>query len=827
MPHALRFASTILAVAAAAMPATAQTWRPDRLPPAPRPTWLTGFGVAVALAGEELFVGRTGEVATLPVPANRAGGVHHFRRGQDGSWAEAGVLTGSDSRLADGFGSAVVTDGRLLFVGAPKHDRGAVYVFERGGAGWAQTAKLAGPGAGQGDRFGRTLAFSNQVLLVGAPGADSARGAVYAFRRGPNGRWSEARRIAAGGTPGSFLGAAVALDGDRALVGAPGPRPIPGFGEVSMFGGPAPSPATGTVLVLRAGAGGEWTEETRLAPPPADTALGFGAAVYGAAGQAAIGAPITRQSSGGVYVFRRDASGVWTATGKIAPAQSSPMSAFGMVLAGTGGSLFVGAPAAMGLTGSVYVFAREESGWAEKQRLTTQRAGLGVLFGAGIAAAGETLVIGAPMAEFFEGKGHIYVRDAASGEWRDRGTIVDRPGSLPAITGAETRCAGGEAKGFKCEQVDLLSFLPVAALGGKRGIMLNDIWGWTDSQTNREYALVGRMDGTAFVDVTDPANPVYVGELPLHQGAQPNLWRDIKVYRDHAFIVSDGAGPHGIQVFDLTELRGVRAPPVTFQETAHYAGIHSAHNIAINEETGFAYPIGNSMGGETCGGALHMVDIRDPRNPKFAGCYADPATGNARTGYTHDAQCVVYKGPDERYKGREICFNASETAVGIADVTDKTAPKPIAVAAYPNTNYAHQGWLSDDQRYFFLDDEGDELAGVVPRTRTIIWDVTRLDEPVLLTEFLGTTAATDHNLYVRGRYMFQSNYVSGLRVIDIADPKAPKEVGYFDTVPFGENVPGFAGSWSNFPYFPSGTIVVTSMREGLFVLRHRPVAPIP
>ena len=79
----------------------------------------------------------------------------------------------------------------------------------------------------------------------------------------------------------------------------------------------------------------------------------------------------------------------------------------------------------------------------------------------------------------------------------------------------------------------------------------------------------------------------------------------------------------------------------------------------INENTGFAYTVGNSMGGETCGGALHMIDIRDPLNPKFAGCYADPALGLQRTGSTHDAQCVTYHGPDARYHGREICFSSS------------------------------------------------------------------------------------------------------------------------------------------------------------------------
>jgi len=282
-----------------------------------------------------------------------------------------------------------------------------------------------------------------------------------------------------------------------------------------------------------------------------------------------------------------------------------------------------------------------------------------------------------------------------------------------------------------------------------------------------------------------------------------------------------------MQVFDLTRLRNPAPTATTFAADTTYARIASAHNIAINEGTGYAYVIGSGGGGETCGGALHMIDIREPKVPKFAGCFADVTTGNQRTGYTHDNQCVVYKGPDTRYTGREICFNASETAVGIADVTDKANPKSIAVASYPNTQYAHQGWLSEDQRYFYLNDEGDEGAGVVDRTRTIIWDMAKLDEPVLVKEFLGETGAIDHNMYIRGNYMYQSNYVAGLRVIDISDPVNPKEVGYFDTVPWGENSAGFAGSWSNYPYFKSGTIVVTSIGEGLFVLRHRQMPLVP
>ena len=120
-----------------------------------------------------------------------------------------------------------------------------------------------------------------------------------------------------------------------------------------------------------------------------------------------------------------------------------------------------------------------------------------------------------------------------------------------------------------------------------------------------------------------------------------------------------------------------------------------------------------------------------------------------------------------------------------------------------------------------MNDELDELAGAAPRTRTLVWDIEDLDDPVLVNEHLGTNEASDHNLYVQGDLMYQSNYLSGLRILDISDPENPEEVGFFDTVPQGGDIPGFAGSWSNYPFFESGVIIVTSMREGLFVLKKK------
>ena len=375
----------------------------------------------------------------------------------------------------------------------------------------------------------------------------------------------------------------------------------------------------------------------------------------------------------------------------------------------------------------------------------------------------------------------------------------------------------GEAQGYECSGVDLLSVVSIARLGGAEGTELSDLWGWTDPSTGREYALVGRTDGTVFVDVTDPTDPQVVGELPLTPGAQPSKWRDVKVYADHAFIVADNAGAHGMQVFDLRRLRGATNTPVTFDADAVYRNIASAHNIVIDTVAGMAVATGANRGGETCGGGLHMIDISTPQSPAFAGCFNDPATGSFGNGYTHDAQCVTYTGPDTRYAGRRICFGSNVTTLSIADVSDPAQPTALSSAGYPGVAYMHQGWLTDDQRYFFSDDESDEFIEGRP-TRTLIWDVSDLEDPVFLSEYLGTTRATDHNLYVRGDRVYQANYTSGLRVLDISTPRSPTEIAFFDVLP-GTNEPGFFGAWSVYPFFRSGTLVVSSINEGLFVLR--------
>ena len=364
--------------------------------------------------------------------------------------------------------------------------------------------------------------------------------------------------------------------------------------------------------------------------------------------------------------------------------------------------------------------------------------------------------------------------------------------SVTLFNFAQTPCENGFANNYPCKDYDLQSHIFLAEMGASEG---NDSWGWTDPDDGTEYALVGLDNGTAFIDISDPVNPIYLGKLPTH--TTPSIWRDIKVYQNHAFVVSE-AGGHGMQVFDLTRLRNVSNPPEIFTEDAHYAGFGDSHNIAINEETGYAY----SLGDNTFGGGLHFINIQDPLNPIAAGGYAEG-------GYTHDTQVITYDGPDSDYTGKEIAFASNADHVEIVDVTNKSNPIQIASFEYPATGYTHQNWLTEDRNYMLLGDEGDEFDFGF-NTRTLVFNISDLDNIVLHMEYEGETSSVDHNGYVIGDKYYLANYSSGLRVVDISDIENGNMTAssYFDTYPSNNNA-NYAGTWNVYPFFESGNIVIS------------------
>jgi choice-of-anchor B domain-containing protein len=391
--------------------------------------------------------------------------------------------------------------------------------------------------------------------------------------------------------------------------------------------------------------------------------------------------------------------------------------------------------------------------------------------------------------------------------------IAHHPGpreTIPYSLAAAAPCVGGMADVFPCKNVDLLAFFSPSDLGGSAG---NDLWGWTDPKTQKEYALLGLDNGTAFVDLGDPENPVYLGRLPSHNG-RSSSWRDVAVYGDHAYVVADHVDDHGLQVFDLTQLRDVTEPPVVFSETAHYGGFERAHNVASDEVSGFVYVVGS----DTCSGGLHILDVREPASPVPAGCYSGD-------GYTHDVQCLIYQGPDVEHQGKEVCFASNEDTLTIVDVTDKSSPMLLSRQGYEGSGYVHQGWLTEDQRFFLVDDEADErMHG--HNTRTYTWDVTDLDMPVLNGHWDAAGPSIDHNQYVKGDYTFQANYRRGLRVLRIDDPTTGRmsEVAYLDTWP-ADDTNLFGGAWSSYPFFASGIVLISDISRGLFIVR--PMLPDP
>lgn len=374
---------------------------------------------------------------------------------------------------------------------------------------------------------------------------------------------------------------------------------------------------------------------------------------------------------------------------------------------------------------------------------------------------------------------------------------------VSTISIAQSPCENNEAAGFPCDGYDLQDRLTNAEM---QGTFSNDSWGWTDPQDGKEYALIGQSDGTAFVDISNPNDIVYLGKLPTHTGN--SIWRDVKVYQNHAFVVSE-AGGHGMQVFDLTQLRDVTNPPVTFSETAHYDGFGSAHNVVINIESGYAYGVGTS----TFSGGPHFVNIQDPANPVGEGGYSDNS-------YSHDAQVVTYNGPDTDYIGKEILIGSNENEIAIVDITDKANPAEIATIGYPNIGYTHQGWFTEDQRYFLLGDEIDEISFGF-NTRTVVFDFEDLDNPQLHFEYEGTNPSTDHNGYVVGNLFYLASYRAGMRVIDISDiaNQNIQETGYFDTVPSTNNVGTGSGVWNVYPFFESGNIVISDQDGGFFLVK--------
>ncbi|KAI5776578.1 hypothetical protein EDC01DRAFT_636676 [Geopyxis carbonaria] len=438
---------------------------------------------------------------------------------------------------------------------------------------------------------------------------------------------------------------------------------------------------------------------------------------------------------------------------------------------------------------------------------------------------------------------------------------------------AATKCIGGMAGAYRCSNMDLYAFLSHASLGSATGEG-SSTWGWT-SPEGREIVVVGQADGAAFAEIMADGSLVYLGRLPRQ--SSNSIWRgmykivgscseiltclEIRVY-DHYAIIGSEATNHHIQIFDLTKLLTVTTPKV-FSTSTDLTGLFRGlptgrtHNVVVNEEMKYIVSVGAQPRTSACAAGLIFIDVTDPAAPTTPGCAA-------QDGYVHDAQCLVYRGPDTAYAGKDICYGYNEDTLTIYDVTSKTAPKVISRTTYTGASYTHQGWVLDtaNQEYLILDDEYDEYDGVgpaadgypgelLPRASTktespltsssvvtYIWNIKSLAKPILTGYYKSGQKSIDHKYahratpfphqYVANGKAYQSNYAAGLRVLDISSiPTDPtggsvKEIGYFDVYPEDDGSDGltdFVGSWASYGLFKSGYIAVNSIERGLFVVK--------
>ena len=318
-------------------------------------------------------------------------------------------------------------------------------------------------------------------------------------------------------------------------------------------------------------------------------------------------------------------------------------------------------------------------------------------------------------------------------------------------------------------------------------VRLNDVWGWADEVSGKEYALVGARTGVSIVEVTDPDN---IEEKVFFDGPT-SVWRDLKTYGDYAYVTNEEA--NGLQVIDLSDLAET-GEATAFDWTPTFPNgdtLESCHNLYI-DEFGYCYLVGCNT---NSGGAIIVDVFTNPGQPEFVAFGPDT--------YAHDAYV------------RDNKFYSSQIGQGnfvIYDVTDKQ--NIIDLGSSPTLfGTTHNAWLSDDGNYLFTTDEKANAT-------TGSYDVSDPTDIEALDQFrpLATvgTGVVPHNTHVYQDWLVSSHYSDGGIIVDAVDPENLVEVGNYDT--FTGSGQGFQGCWGAYPFLPSGLVLLTDITSGLFVL---------
>lgn len=350
---------------------------------------------------------------------------------------------------------------------------------------------------------------------------------------------------------------------------------------------------------------------------------------------------------------------------------------------------------------------------------------------------------------------------------------------------------------FSSSNVTLYKQYTLSQMSASSG---NSCWGYV-SPSGREYALMGCNNKLFVVEITNPANPSVVGSISHIN----STWADIKTYKTACYLGTEASGS-GVQVIDLSNIDAATNRLTLVRTIASPGRTHTLH---VDNDSGFLYCCGSRDGT----GTTMVFDLTDPLNPQRVGM-------NSLTGTNYQHETIVHTYTSGPYAGRQFMFSGGTgRGVEIWDVTNKNSVTLKRRIAYPFVGYCHQGWFSSDMKYFYVNDELDEsdFPGQVVPSRTLVFDISVLETADLVGTFTTGKNSIDHNLYWKNDFIFEGNYATGLNIFDATqNPLAPVYRGFFDTYPAGDTIE-FVGLWSNYPFFPSGTVIGGDINRGLFI----------
>lgn len=337
-------------------------------------------------------------------------------RSKTSLWLEIAKLNNSNGTMDDYFGLSVSISGDFGIVGVPGYNEktGTAYVFKRSGTTWIQDAKLNASDAGMNDNFGYSVSISGDSAIVGAPNDNSLTGSAYVFTRTGTTWVQEAKLLASDGTPGDWFGDSVSINGDAAIVGAPGDNVF--LGSAYVF------ERTGSV----------WVQEARLNASDGALYDWFGFSVSISGDSAVVGTPFQTSSTGASYIFTRSGT-TWMLQQKLTASDGASYDLFGDSVSMDGDSVIIGAygdDTSAGVNaGSAYLFTRTGTTWTEDAKVTASEGVAGEQFGYAVSISEDRIIVGTYQV-YHEDIGSAYIFKHIGTTWFEEATLRASDGKL-------------------------------------------------------------------------------------------------------------------------------------------------------------------------------------------------------------------------------------------------------------------------------------------------------------------------------------------------------------------------------------------------------------